>query len=1219
MKRKMSAIQPGHDRARTGGFALISSLSLLFLLTLIAVAFLGLATVQVRTHRVDGATEEARSNARLALMIALGELQREMGPDQRVSAEAAIVSTSDSEKGVLHRHWTGVWSTQINGESPWARNDEEGGLHDLRTKQGWDAEKERRSYLVSGNEGGNRREGGVKFDANKPFAETAIPVLGEGSVGGDAADQVIVPKVGIEKKFRFTGNYGYWIGDLGVKANIIANSQGQEQDGQGASSHYRQFSPFPPQVEGLDGNKRDDSIGKIVSLQTLDLVSSEEGFSKDRFHEITVDSQGVLTNVRDGGLQKNLTAFLNGGTTADLKVGGELLALGLEESDNLVGPQDSEDALRKDIDWGSTRHRETSPKFGLLKDWSDLASTVSIDSQQFSARIPASEDQPKIPEITDAGFQNLNPATIASFDEANLSPIVVEGSIYETYSSHRNPPGSERVFNLRVHLYPRVVLWNPYNVPLTLDESIALIQVNGRRGFNTDVNFLGSPFNWGEANWLVFGGRNNEVSLDPVNSDAYKDPYTGSYYFTIPETTFQPGDCLVFTTEAPAEYGRENIARNRLSCEVEPSPEANYYITAAASEIDAENGTITGGMNWFPTYYRFNPSDNWFAGVGQKTQGDDSQIILKKLGTQSTLAPEDFDNLPQIAAVSCSMQFGDGREPVEAWAGSSNVPMEMSDFQLPRLVNPPDFKARQGYRLRWFREHESHLQIFGDALAGEPHWEESFLGTWNLRSAYATRTPWDNLAGNQGDGTASGPWFFGIYTRDLYDEAVGWAEQTPFLGDDSRQHGNPFGKPVEGEDRYVLFDVPRQDVGIISLAQFQHAKVSEFVWHPSYAIGNSLVDPRLGPYSGQTGTAPLFEYADDLENGGFSKEAIGWADNAERGASPDSWARLGRALFQDYPNDETLVYDLSFELNHTLWDQFFLTSGNASQVRDFANDPLENPLPNSRLRLIDKTDEKNLNDLHQAARHLMVDGAFNVNSTSPGAWRALLSANRRSDGSVPFPRHLKAPGPEWTDGDSADGDAMWAGTRVLTEDEVEILSHAIVEQVKARGPFLGLSDFVNRRLVDGPLGEMGALEAAIQESGINDTFNDDPIVGLNNQNPLSDYQHPDNITDATRLEQTLKPSSKAWGAPAYLTQADLLQAVGSTLSARSDTFIIRTYGDSIENGKVVARAWCEAIVQRIPTPMNPDATGLNPVQSEKPNFGRRFVIKSFRWLHQDEV
>jgi len=57
---------------------------LLFLLTLIAVAFLGLATVQIRNHRVEKNMEEARSNAWLALMIARGELQREMGPDQRI-------------------------------------------------------------------------------------------------------------------------------------------------------------------------------------------------------------------------------------------------------------------------------------------------------------------------------------------------------------------------------------------------------------------------------------------------------------------------------------------------------------------------------------------------------------------------------------------------------------------------------------------------------------------------------------------------------------------------------------------------------------------------------------------------------------------------------------------------------------------------------------------------------------------------------------------------------------------------------------------------------------------------------------------------------------------------------------------------------------------------------------------------------------------------------
>jgi len=52
---------------------------LLFLLTLIAAAFLGLATVQIRNHHVEKNMEEARSNARLALMIARGELQRKMG------------------------------------------------------------------------------------------------------------------------------------------------------------------------------------------------------------------------------------------------------------------------------------------------------------------------------------------------------------------------------------------------------------------------------------------------------------------------------------------------------------------------------------------------------------------------------------------------------------------------------------------------------------------------------------------------------------------------------------------------------------------------------------------------------------------------------------------------------------------------------------------------------------------------------------------------------------------------------------------------------------------------------------------------------------------------------------------------------------------------------------------------------------------------------------
>ena len=84
----------------------------------------------------------------------------------------------------------------------------------------------------------------------------------------------------------------------------------------------------------------------------------------------------------------------------------------------------------------------------------------------------------------------------------------------------------------------------------------------------------------------------------------------------------------------------------------------------------------------------------------------------------------------------------------------------------------------------------------------------------------------------------------------------------------------------------------------------------------------------------------------------------------------------------------------------------------------------------------------------------------------------------------------------------------------------------------------------------------------------------------------------------------------------------MLQRVGAVLTARSDTFVIRTYGDSVDSkGNILARAWCEAVVQRTVNPINPDvdSAGLNPVKGSVNNFGRHFEIISFRWIPADEV
>ncbi len=114
--------------------------------------------------------------------------------------------------------------------------------------------------------------------------------------------------------------------------------------------------------------------------------------------------------------------------------------------------------------------------------------------------------------------------------------------------------------------------------------------------------------------------------------------------------------------------------------------------------------------------------------------------------------------------------------------------------------------------------------------------------------------------------------------------------------------------------------------------------------------------------------------------------------------------------------------------------------------------------------------------------------------------------------------------------------------------------------------------------------------------------------------------------------------SRAYGMPGYLTQADILQLLGPVLSARSDTFRIRTYGEVTNpaTGATVARAWLEVIVQRLPEFVDPTddpsawrpndsrsaANAWNPATTHRPanlEFGRRYRVVHFRWLDAPDV
>ena len=201
----------------------------------------------------------------------------------------------------------------------------------------------------------------------------------------------------------------------------------------------------------------------------------------------------------------------------------------------------------------------------------------------------------------------------------------------------------------------------------------------------------------------------------------------------------------------------------------------------------------------------------------------------------------------------------------------------------------PDVRTRDGFRLRWWREHGSNVLASGQLNRHPRHLQSAVIANWNPRAAYFCRTPWENL-------TNEPPYFYGAYTRDSFDEAVSWNGLTP-RSSNGRMRGFPFGPPQEGPDSLVLFEVPRQETGIPSLGYLRHLKISEFGWHPSYAIGNSLADPRVP----RTGTSPSLAASRDRQYGGWNQYRL------RLGIGPGQYRILGHA----HPADPVRKTDLT--------------------------------------------------------------------------------------------------------------------------------------------------------------------------------------------------------------------------------------------------------------------------------------------------------------------
>jgi hypothetical protein len=268
--------------------------------------------------------------------------------------------------------------------------------------------------------------------------------------------------------------------------------------------------------------------------------------------------------------------------------------------------------------------------------------------------------------------------------------------------------------------------------------------------------------------------------------------------------------------------------------------------------------------------------------------------------------------------------------------------------------------------------------------------------------------------------------------------------------------------------------------------------------------------------------------------------------------------------------------------------------------------------------------------IRDVASHLRVDGLFNVNSSSVEAWKAMLGSLKGrqivvrnaagaesivTNGETPVanlaaPENLVAKGTGSVDAKEAD---QWVGRRSLSDDEIDSLARAIVKEVRKRGPFLSLADFVNRRVgTNRELARAGAIQNALDsdEVAINSAYNSGRSVSTSTANRFAFKE--------------AEEGPLAYGSPGVVKQADILTPIAPVLSARSDSFIIRAYGESVDaSGKVTARAWCEAVVERnrnfVDLSDKAETAIKNLTREANRVLGRSYHLVSFRWLNSAEV
>ena len=1136
------------------GFALVIALSLMAFVLLLLLSITTLVQVETTSANISKTRLVAQQNALTGALTALGELQQHCGVDQRSTGSAGIKDSNSATPvvdNVAHSHWMGVWS------------------YDKVTQT-----KVLETWLISGNQDKTRT---TLFD---PLNALTLPRVrlpaSPFANSANAADYVEVPIVYMDANDTSDG-FAYWVSgqqekaDVGIALPTVDPSPSRSEGAEVLGGHYN----LP--ALGFDSlNPSDPGLAKVSGLSQLPLINGVDRTQLEATAAaLGAGNFGLLTNARDGGLRTDLTSKLESVAVGDTTAWVDLTAYGI--------PEDN--------------YTTKSPSWGKLKAFYDLKDVFAA-----------------------GGAGELTP-TPGTAQTPGISPTIAMFSFGIAIGTQDTDRIVEALFQ------PTVVLHNPYNVPLAAHDymlnyfglsprlasegktsnylmrsGIAIVNFNyGYAWANPDgvggspYRRLNFPLSWGNL------GNSSQNIRDEARRTRAGEPSSwpnalsvyppGSPRFKVESPVIGPGEAILFMpSQSRTPYWRMSPANPSLT----PGKKFTFFKYPLCLD------PLTGDSNL--KLVAWDDPSVTPSGLNNPPSASNPDFVKIHVWDDST----NSDHVGFMDAILCVDQSvldnrGEKAPPLFLKGDTrmltpqrrSNANFQDRIYQMTGRI-PHDFVNNYSAPLSTpIYYGDSHpvsataansvawTAVAYSPLAPPPGMEYNPYKYFNPRAKTMERADLltREAGGSRSESVANlepTPSYFYEPIVGLINDPNSVVLDTYGPQNEKVRIGGGLRNPVA--DTMILYDVPSDATGLYSLGQLQHFQVSDYFDEAGYAIGNSLQSPHIKP--------------DEI---------------FEAGAGVVSWLEPSDKIegLVDYT-----TIDLSYVLNDDLWDRyFFSTTAQLTQGEVDAG----TPLPNPRLQPLAGATLADLQDADTAAANLLVQGAFNVNSTSVDAWKALLAGNhnRFSGSGTPlespffrfFSNDLSKQGDPWT----GFSEVSTTAAAPSVDTELQVLAEAIVEQVKLRGPFRSLAEFVNRRLErKSALGTSGALQSAIDKSGINNNI--DPKAGVIDVKNIP-FAHPNKFAGKT-----------ADGIAGSLSQADVLTAIGPYLTTRSDTFTITSYGEHSNpvSGDTV-RALLEMTVQRMPEYV--DSTNLatvHPNSSTLKNqaLGRRFVVVGTRWLDE---